>query len=189
MGTPAFPNGQRSLAGADGLPRACPAHPRTALPPRAPGRGQGTAPARSGAPSSLKAGGRRRPALPSFLPPFLPPSRDARAPQRAAAAPPACAPRPAAAWSASAARVRAGGSGRCGPSTWVTFSSPARPTPACSPWASGDTIASAASPGTRGGGEGGPCGREGPREATCAASAQPRPGPAARPAPPHACPL
>lgn len=81
MGTPAFPTGQRSLACAGGLPRARPAHPRTALPPGAPGRGQGTAPAPRGAPSSLKAGGRRRPALPPSLPPVTRVPRSAQ-PQR-----------------------------------------------------------------------------------------------------------
>lgn len=165
-----------------------PAHPGTALPPARPrlrGAARAQHPPRaeraSERPSSLKAGGGRRAAL-------LPPSRDARAPQRAAAAPPACAPRPAAAWSASAARARAGGSARCDPSTWATSSSPARPTPACSPWASAATTASAASPGTRRP-CGGPCGREGPRGATCAALRTATACPAARPTPPHACPL
>lgn len=54
---------------------------RTALPPRAPGRGQGTAPAPSRAPSSLKAGGRGRPAFPPSLPPVTRVPRSAQ-PQR-----------------------------------------------------------------------------------------------------------
>lgn len=164
LGLQPFLTGQRSLAGAGGLPCARPAHRPPA--PRSGARpGHSTRPEQSA--EFLEGRRPRQTCLRS-----LPPSRDARAPQRAAAAPPACAPRPAAAWSASAVRARAGGSARCGPSTWATSSSPARPTPACSPWASGATTASAASPGTRG-----PCGREGPRGATCAASAEPRPAP------------
>lgn len=68
-GTPAFPTGQRSLADAGGLPRARPAHPRTALPPGAPGRGQGTAPAPSRAERSAEFLEGRRP--PQTCPPSL----------------------------------------------------------------------------------------------------------------------
>lgn len=127
--------------------RRAPCAPTPSPPSRLRLRGAARAqhpPRASRAPKFLE--GRRWPqSRPHSLPPSL---GDARAPQRAAAAPPACAPRPVAAWSASAARARAGGSARYDPSTWATSSSPARPTPACLLWASGATTASAASPGT-----------------------------------------